>query len=529
MKLGIDGVPAVTDTTDTRELELELVRVRAEARAARLEARAAEIELMLRRSAIRFSNDPISEIISGISEQTTSGSDSMEIQRTVRVAGVGPEADVFAGAAAPVRPSQLGVTSWDDLLRAASLIDARPSAETPQQTFVATQDAEVFGPFEKEAGQPDAALTEHDEEAGNAAEPEIVADMGQEFSSLASHAEVQTTKLEYFSSNELLGPEVEAIEQDIEQGQSTKKRPLAWVVSVLAHAAVLLLLAGMTLSVQEPKDQIALSASAVQSSSEAIETMVLEQTEQPESTSESPSEALAAVNPIGDIASEIVEVSSPGISQAMATAGDPLGQLLGESVASGVSSPDVSATFFGASGGGNHFVYLVDSSGSMDAVSRDGFDVARAEVLRAVDSLDEKQRFYVIFFGEETWRMKLANPAAPEDRSVYATAENKAALRRWAMTLKMQPGKWPKEALEFSFTLRPDCVFLLTDGAMPDYVADMVAEKNIVETLLDGPKPRSIFHTIGFHNPEGEKILSKIAKDNGGTYHFVPANASFRR
>jgi hypothetical protein len=135
----------------------------------------------------------------------------------------------------------------------------------------------------------------------------------------------------------------------------------------------------------------------------------------------------------------------------------------------------------------------------------------------------------VIFFGEETLRMRLSGSGPPESRSVFATAENKAALRRWAATIAMQPGRWPEEALEFAFSLRPDCIFLLTDGEMSQRVVPMIEQHNIVDTLLDGPKPRSIIHTVGFHSREGESQLRQIARTNGGRYRYVPPNGSGRR
>jgi hypothetical protein len=159
----------------------------------------------------------------------------------------------------------------------------------------------------------------------------------------------------------------------------------------------------------------------------------------------------------------------------------------------------------------------------MDDVAPDGFDVARREVLRAVDALRPDQRFYVIFFGEQTLRMQLS-PAGPAPvNSVEATTENKAALRTWAMGLGMQQGKWPEEALKFAFDLRPDCIFLLTDGAMPERVEKFISQHNLVDNLFDGPQPRSIIHTIGFHNEVGAAQLRSIAAAHGGTYHFVPA------
>ena len=122
--------------------------------------------------------------------------------------------------------------------------------------------------------------------------------------------------------------------------------------------------------------------------------------------------------------------------------------------------------------------------------------------------------------------MRIDDPQTPASRSVYATDENKAALRRWVMGISMQPGKWPEEALEFAFTLRPDCIYLLTDGEMSQRVVPLIQRENIVETLLDGPKPRSIIHTVGFLSRAGEAQLKQIANSNGGQYRYVAPTRS---
>lgn len=572
------------DPGDVRELELELMRIRAEARAARLEARAAEIELMLRRSARGKVSAP---------PETPSAIATVERPQMVEPMGRNPplevdtRGEVFPDYSAPPNfadPPNLAdpvsanagcgnlldtqpaatasrIMSWDELLRAAQVLTeadiGRPHVGSAGGIAEVTREAETGGVQEVTDSEASGGsrLAEADGKTLRMDSPPAGIELSENFTTVDTSTtanmfgalkpcSVPRPKLLDFveaigesSKRELPQESLEAVAvleksaddaRDENQG-TQRRRPTPWLLSILAHAVVLILLAGVTLSVREPQDQIALSASAAQPSDEQVETMVLEQTEQPETNNDSQAETITTVNPLGDIAAAVVDVTGPGIPDVVATPGDSLSQMLGQSISAGGSPGDVSATFFGASGGGNHFVYLVDSSRSMDDVSRDGFDVARAEVLRAVETLNEKQRFYVIFFGEETMRMRLGNASGPEPRSVYATDENKLALRRWAATISMQPGRWPEDGLEFAFTLRPDCIFLLTDGAMPEYVPEMIGRNNIVETLLDGPKPRSIIHTIGFHNPTGEAILSKIAKENSGTYHFVPANANSRR
>ncbi len=312
---------------------------------------------------------------------------------------------------------------------------------------------------------------------------------------------------------------------------SKRRRPAAFGISLGLHAVALVVFAGMTLTSQLPRDAMVLSASQAEDRFEMqvaeFESVVISETtalETPEVSHLQSDEALAALT-------EASELVLPVSSSPAAIPSPFLGarSLLGDSGLADSIPQDVSTQFFGLEGGGNTFVYLVDSSRSMDDVSRDGFDVARNELLRAVDQLNEQQKFYVMFFGEETWKMPIGDQGDGSPRLVSASRESKEALRRWALSLQMQPGAWPREALQVAFKLRPDCIFLLTDGAMSENVIPLVRQENIVTTLFDGPKPRSIIHTIGFHNPEGEARLREIANLSGGAYRFVPPTRSVRR
>ena len=174
--------------------------------------------------------------------------------------------------------------------------------------------------------------------------------------------------------------------------------------------------------------------------------------------------------------------------------------------------------FCGVEGGGNHFVYLVDCSKSM----REAFQSARAELLASIDALTTKQRFYVVFFDADPDYMRLTNPNVDEPRSVEATPENKAALRRWAMRVSMDRGKAPYDPLRFALKLKPDVIFLLSDGEFPQRIENLLKEENKVENLFGDRSPISIVHTISYHSKEGESRLRRIAQQNRGQYRHVP-------
>jgi hypothetical protein len=170
-------------------------------------------------------------------------------------------------------------------------------------------------------------------------------------------------------------------------------------------------------------------------------------------------------------------------------------------------------------GGGNHFVYLVDSSGSMGSA----FESARQELIQSIEFLSAEQRFYVVFFDAEPEYMRLTDPRQDEPRSVYATAENKAALKRRAMRISMDRGRAPYDPLRFALKLKPDVVFLLSDGEFPQGIEDLLQNENRIENLFGDSRTISIVHTIGYHSKEGETRMRRIAQQNQGQYRHIPS------
>ncbi|MEM6688045.1 MAG: vWA domain-containing protein, partial [Planctomycetota bacterium] len=301
-----------------------------------------------------------------------------------------------------------------------------------------------------------------------------------------------------------------------------KRKPMAMVASAVIHLVILLLLAGITITNHRPKDQIAMTAT--NSSEEAtevetieIDTSELEASEFTETIPTTPTEmADYQVMPVSTdaIAMPTSDLVAPSLAKMM---GDR-----GRSDSGGPrslsKSSDKSMRFCGVEGGGNHFVYLVDSSGSMG----DAFDSARSELLASIDLLSSKQRFYVVFFDAEPDFMRITNPGVDESRSVYATDANKEALRRWAMRISKDRGRAPYDPLRFALELRPDVIFLLSDGEFPEGIAELLAEENRVDNLFGDDGPVSIVHTIGYHSREGAAIMKRIADANDGQYRYVP-------
>ena len=302
-------------------------------------------------------------------------------------------------------------------------------------------------------------------------------------------------------------------------------RPAGWLVSTTAHVVGLLLLGLFTLANPKPKDQLAFTASVSEASETAVESFTIETAqEMPDVAEATPAEMSADVSPLGTM--PIAEVSMD-LPKAVAP---PMTAMSGETsnesmklAKAAVKGDTLSKVqFAGLDGGGNHFVYLVDSSNSMKK-----FNDARTELLRSIDSLKPEQRFYVVFYDENPKYMRITNPSQDEPASVYATPESKQTFRRWAMAIQQARGQSPPEVLKFAFKLRPDVIFLLSDGEFTAQTETVIRENNLQENLFGESGPISIIHTIrypGVSSTEGRQAevqMQRIASENGGQYRNV--------
>jgi hypothetical protein len=158
-------------------------------------------------------------------------------------------------------------------------------------------------------------------------------------------------------------------------------------------------------------------------------------------------------------------------------------------------------TFFGIRAPGRFFVYVIDCSESM--IDEDRFARATMEVRRSVLSLQAPQQFEVIFYNQESIPM----PGGPKPRP--ADPQNKGQLVSWLRLVDPDGGTDPRAALRQAIALRPEAVFLLSDGVFPDGTAEAVAKFNA---------RRIPIHCVDLSGGEGGTHLRRIARESGGKY-----------
>lgn len=178
----------------------------------------------------------------------------------------------------------------------------------------------------------------------------------------------------------------------------------------------------------------------------------------------------------------------------------------------GALGPKVS--FIGVGGNAKKIVYLVDASGSMtDAVER-----LKAALVSSIDKLVPVQEFNIVVFRDEDVLVM------HKGGLVRATTSNKQKAFEWVAENYYVLGKTdPMPAIKTTFLLKPELVYVLTDGfdqiASFDDVKDEFIKQNRdkkvkVNTLLI--RSRS--------DKELERVMQEIADQNGGVYKPVERN-----
>jgi hypothetical protein len=127
--------------------------------------------------------------------------------------------------------------------------------------------------------------------------------------------------------------------------------------------------------------------------------------------------------------------------------------------------------------------------------------------------MSQTSSFYVVFFSDTAYPLFHPSPAPG---FVKATEENKALLKRWLRTLQLCLYTDGRKAMEIAFSMNPDTIYILGDGAFTDDTTKR----------LTAPHNRSIpIHTFGMEvDGKGEWQLKDIAKANHGKYTPVRAH-----
>ena len=231
-----------------------------------------------------------------------------------------------------------------------------------------------------------------------------------------------------------------------------------------------------------------------------------------------------------DLLAEVLESESEDVLEEVVANDQPSGGLTQNRAKLGDGK---SATFFGTKASGRRFVFVVDRSismgyGSEDYISRELFnryDVAKSELLNAIDSLQPHQQFFVVMFAHNTVPMfgqeSVEESGDTDFEMIAATRENKTRFQTWLGDVGMGPGTDPRLALEIAIDMRPDAIFFLSDG-------EFVSERNDQR-----PKTRDIIqkhirqrtivpiNTVSLVVEETIETMKGIANRSEGSFKFI--------
>jgi hypothetical protein len=168
-------------------------------------------------------------------------------------------------------------------------------------------------------------------------------------------------------------------------------------------------------------------------------------------------------------------------------------------------------SFFGIRAQGQFFVYVVDCSGSM--ADDDRFPRATIELRRSVMGLREPQKFEVIFYNSDSIPM----PGGPIART--ADFHAKQQLLAWLRMIEPDAGTDPRLAMKQALSLRPDAVFLLSDGAFPEGTVEEIGKINTRKVPI---------HCVDLAGGLGGDHLRRIALASGGHYASRPGDLQGR-
>lgn len=178
---------------------------------------------------------------------------------------------------------------------------------------------------------------------------------------------------------------------------------------------------------------------------------------------------------------------------------------------SGTGNRAGDGAFFAVPEPAQSLVIIVDNSRSMNHPHESEYGTrfgrVQAELLRCISQMPDDGRFFVIFFSNDTFPMPARGlqPASPLNKELAA---------RWIATMASTGhGTDPRKAVRMALKLKPDRIYLLTDGEFDKGVNDSLLK---IEQRLTG------IDTFAFGEDLGGEVLQQLASQNAGTYTFIP-------
>jgi hypothetical protein len=179
--------------------------------------------------------------------------------------------------------------------------------------------------------------------------------------------------------------------------------------------------------------------------------------------------------------------------------------------AQGPTGPTTRLGLFGsAEAEGRSFVFLIDRSQSMGGGGLGAIEAAAKELAGCVGRLEESHKFQVIAYNQK--------PLYLTGRELLpATEGNKKQLIEFVKDLPAFGATEHEIGIFAALKLKPDVIFLLTDGGDPHLSAGQLRS-------IQGAAQGTAIHCLHFGSgPRGDErsFLQTLAEKNGGSYVYI--------
>lgn len=161
--------------------------------------------------------------------------------------------------------------------------------------------------------------------------------------------------------------------------------------------------------------------------------------------------------------------------------------------------------FYGVQATGRRFVFVTDCSSSMEG---EPLKRLKEQLRKSIGDLPVTAEFYIVFFNDRAIPM-------PSAACVRAAPRHVRMYLDWVDQVQSTGGTDPSQAMTVALALKPSVVFLLTDGMFQPAPTEAV-----IGSLNKDRKVQ--INTIAIGERGSEPVLRRIAKENRGTYTFVP-------
>ena len=237
-----------------------------------------------------------------------------------------------------------------------------------------------------------------------------------------------------------------------------------------------------------------------------------------------PNEMVVEIDLLSDTGNEqSVDDLADSIAPSLNPGGGSLTSIDASTGSAGAGTGD-GASFFGLEAQGRRFAYIVDISGSMNAVTGDGdstrWDQTRTELIRSISGLDEHADFYIVLYS--------SNPVSLLGNTQWVRAEPAKKKLAQNQLFREYPrgGTKPMPGFSQVFGLdpEPDAIYFMTDGLFSTEVPALIRQMNRRELV---PIHCILFGQLGNTNDAqlAKNMMSNIAKHSGGKFTHIDGGA----